>query len=439
MALQSPPDGRNRRPAVRDTSLADWLGKLEAAHPSQIDLGLDRVLAVAKRLGLDRSACPVITVAGTNGKGSCVATLERLLLASGCSTGVYTSPHLRRYNERVRLDGTEVDDARLCAAIEAVDRAREGVSLTYFEHGTLAALQVFREAAPDWLLLEVGLGGRLDAVNIVAPTVAVVTSIGLDHQDWLGPDRESIGREKAGIFRAGIPAVVGDRDPPHSLHETAARLGSSWYAIGDAFDESTRASGDWSWRGCGRDGARVEYTRLPAPRLLGSNVACALQALSLCAALPGRDVLERVLPHIEIEGRMQSLQRGGVECLLDVAHNPDGMRVLVQRLLAAPPAGRSVVVMGAMKDKDCAGIIASLAAVADAWFFCDLPGDRAESAARLAGFVQGAAPATCHAGVSEALDAAFAAVVPGDRLLVCGSFHAVGPALDWFDEHPEGA
>ena len=419
--------------------LADWLRKLESAHPAQIELGLDRVLAVAKRLGLDEARCPVITVAGTNGKGSCVATIEQLLLATGKRTGVYTSPHLRRYNERIRLDGREVSDARLCAAFEAVEQARNGVSLSYFEHGTLAALQVFRDSDPDWLVLEVGLGGRLDAVNIVAPTVAVVTSIGLDHQDWLGPDRESIGREKAGIFRAGAPAVIGDRDPPRSLRDVADQTGARWCAIGESFDESASADGSWAWRGRGQDGEGIVHAGLPAPQLIGSNVACALEALALCGALPDREVLTRVLPNVAVEGRMQLLRHRGVECVLDVAHNPDGVQSLVRRLRSNPCGGRTLVVMGAMRDKDCQGMIKALDGLAEGWFFATLEGDRAETAARLASLVPGEAPRSCHAGIAEALVAVFGVLMPGDRLLVCGSFFAVGPALDWFEGQQEGA
>ena len=418
-------------------SLADWLSKLEAAHPARIELGLERVLQVASRLGLDRAACPVITVAGTNGKGSCIATLEALLLASGQRTGVYTSPHLRRYNERVRIDGREVDDALLCAAFDAVEDAREGVSLTYFEHGTLAALEAFRRSAPDWLLLEVGLGGRLDAVNILAPTVAVVTGIGLDHQDWLGPDRESIGREKAGIFRAGVPAVVGDRDPPQSLRDRAAAIGAPWYGIGEAFDEGQDGTGRWCWRGLDVAGVPIEHAGLPQPRLHGSNVACALQALALCKALPGREILVRELGDLAVEGRMQRFMRRGIECLLDVAHNPDGVRLLASRLAADPVPGRTAFVLGAMRDKDYAGMVAALAPAADAWFFSALPGDRAASTRDLAQLPRGTAPALCCVGIAEALDAAFAQLSAGDRLVVCGSFFAVGPALDWFDAHPE--
>ena len=418
-------------------SLADWLHKLEAAHPARIELGLERVMQVAERLGLHRATCPVITVAGTNGKGSCVATLEALLLASGQHTGVYTSPHLRRYNERVRIDGREADDALLCAAFRAVEDAREGVSLTYFEHGTLAALEAFRRNAPDWLLLEVGLGGRLDAVNILAPTVAVVTGIGLDHQDWLGPDRESIGREKAGIFRAGVPAIVGDRDPPRSLRDRAAVIGAPWFGIGEAFDEAQDGAGHWRWRGLDRAGVSIAHDGLPQPLLHGSNVACALQALAFCNALPGRDILARELPGIAVEGRMQRFMRRGVECLLDVAHNPDGVGLLASRLAANPVPGRTAFVLGAMRDKDYAGMVAALAPVADAWFFADLAGDRAAPAQDLAQLPRGTSPALCCPGIAEALDTAFAELSAGDRLVVCGSFFAVGPALDWFDAHPE--
>ena len=415
---------------MSDRSLEDWLCALERAHPVQIDLGLERVAAVARRLGLDRAACPVITVAGTNGKGSCVATAEKLLLAGGKRTGVYTSPHLRRYNERVRLDGREVDDQTLCAAFAAVESARADTTLTYFEHGTLAALQVFREARPDRLVLEVGLGGRLDAVNILSPTVSVVTSIGLDHQDWLGPDRESIGREKAGIFRSGVPAVIGDRDRPHSLREISEAVGANWQAIGEQFDESLSAAGLWNWRGTRRDGSPLLHQGLPVPGLIGSNVACAMQALSLCDDLPDRDVLDRVLPELRLEGRMQSLRHASVECVLDVAHNPDGVASLVHRL--GPGAGRTVVVMGAMRDKDCEGMMRLLALIADEWFLATLDGPRAQSAAVLANLVPGDAPVHACDNIASALDKAFRVLSAADRLVVCGSFHAVGPALDWF-------
>ena len=418
-------------------SLAGWLSALEAAHPLQIDMGLERVRVVARRLELDRADCPVITVAGTNGKGSCVATAERLLLASGKRTGVYTSPHLRRYNERVRLDGVEVSDETLCRAFEVVEEARQGTSLTYFEHGTLAALQIFREARPDRLVLEVGLGGRLDAVNIVDPAVAVVTSIGLDHQDWLGPDRESIAREKAGIFRRGVPAVIGDRDPPEALAMACRATGARWYAIGDHFDECLSPEGAWRWRGEAADGSSVRESDLPAPALMGSNVACAMQALALCGDLPERGILERVLPTLVLEGRMQRFRHAGVECILDVAHNPDGVASLVRRLGRAER--RSVVVMGAMRDKDCAGIISALVPVVDVWFLATLPGPRAADAATLAGLLPDGAIRQCHAGVDDALLAAFEMLAPWDRLLVCGSFHAVGPALDWFDLQRERA
>lgn len=419
------------------STLPDWLSRLEAAHPRQIELGLDRVRVVARRLGLERAGVPVYTVGGTNGKGSCVAVIDGLLGASGIRTGCYTSPHLRRYNERVRIAGVEATDEALCRAFAAVEAARGEVSLTYFEHGTLAAFQLFREARVERLVLEVGLGGRLDAVNLLDADVAVVTSIGLDHQEWLGPDRESIGREKAGIFRAGRPAVVGDSEPPASLHEVARALGAHWFAIGEAFDYSTLPDGRWTWRGLSPGGQALQAGPMAAPGLMASNVACALQALALGGDLPAPAVLEASLPGIRVEGRMQRLRCAGVDCLLDVAHNPAGVAALCARLAADAPRGREFVVMGAMRDKDFAGMIAALAPQVDRWFFADLPLERAAAASELAAAVPGDAASSCFAGLSGALGAALAAAAPGDRVLVCGSFHVVGPALSWFEAHAD--
>lgn len=418
---------------VADPSLEAWLARLEAAHPRQIELGLERVRMVACRLGLERAGVPVYMVGGTNGKGSCVAVIEALLRASGLRTGCYTSPHLRRYNERVRIDGREADDAALCRAFAAVEAARGEVSLTYFEHGTLAALHLFREAAVERLVLEVGLGGRLDAVNLLDADVAVVTSIGLDHQDWLGPDRESIAREKAGIFRAGRPAVVGDADPPRSLREVAGGVGAHWHGIGESFGEETLPDGRWQWRGCSAAGQPIGVGPLPAPDLLGSNVACALQALALRGDLPAPHLLETVLPGIRVEGRMQRLCVRGIDCLLDVAHNPAGIAALRARLAAEPPRGRELVVMGAMRDKDFAGMITALAPQVHTWFLAELPLERAAPASELAATLPPEARRQCFGSLEEALEASLAAARPGDRVLVCGSFHVVGPALSWFD------
>jgi dihydrofolate synthase/folylpolyglutamate synthase len=418
-------------------TLADWLARLEAAHPRQIDLGLERVRVVAERLDLARSSVPVYTVGGTNGKGSCVAVIDRLLGASGIRTGCYTSPHLRRYNERVRIAGVEADDEALCRAFAAVEAARGEVSLTYFEHGTLAALHLFREADVERLVLEVGLGGCLDAVNLLDADVAVVTSIGLDHQDWLGPDRESIGREKAGIFRAGRPAVVGDSDPPASLRHVAATVGAHWLGIGEAFSAQTLPDGRWAWSGRSPSGAALGVGPIPAPALMGSNVACALQALAIGGDIPAPSLVEALLPRIRVEGRMQGLRCQGIDCLLDVAHNPEGIAALRARLAADPPRGCERVVMGAMRDKDFAGMIAALAPHVAEWFLADLPLERAAAATELDAALPPGAQGHCFEDLSGALEAAISCASPGDRVLVCGSFHVVGPALSWFEARAE--
>ncbi len=365
-------------------SLADWLAYLETRHPvTQIVLGLERVGTVAARMGLTRPRATVIAVGGTNGKGSCVAVIEGLLLALGKRVGAYTSPHLCRYNERVRVQGREASDDALCAAFAAIEQARAEIPLTYFEFGTLAALEIFRREALDWMVLEVGLGGRLDAVNIVDADVAVVTSIQIDHTEWLGPDRESIAREKAGIFRTGRPAVCGDRAPPVALRTAARTLDAPWYGIGHAFDCGSDRNG-WHWHGTAHDGRALEREGLAAPQLLEDNVSCALQALALAGVEPDVALLQRVLPTIGLAGRFERRRLGANECVLDVAHNPAGIAQLAARLAADPPRGRTVVLFAAMRDKDLGAMLGSLAPLADAWLFAELPGARAARAAQAA-------------------------------------------------------
>jgi dihydrofolate synthase / folylpolyglutamate synthase len=417
-------------------SLPDWLEHIEHAHPAEIDMGLERIAKVATRAGLPAGVGRVITVAGTNGKGSCVAVIERLLLAGGYSVGAYTSPHLRRYNERVRLQGLEVTDQDLCRAFSAVEEARHGVPLTYFEYGTLAALEVFRVVAPDFLVLEVGLGGRLDAVNIVDADVALISSIELDHTEWLGSDRESIGREKAGIMRHARPVVCADRNPPQVLQRIARDLAAPWYCLGQEFDCSRGASGEWHWRGSDGAGAVVHYDAKQGPQLIDSNVAGALQALLLAGVQPEPAMLAQLLPRINVPGRYQKRRIAGVEWVLDVAHNPAGMGELARRLARDPCAGRTAVVFAAMADKDLPAMVAQLAAVAARWLLVDLPLPRAAPAGGLVQVLQVCAitaPLTQHAAVQDALQQAVDELQPGDRLVVCGSFHLVGPALDWLD------
>ncbi len=418
-------------------SLAEWLACLEGRHPvSEIVLGLERVGTVAARMGLRRPQATVITVGGTNGKGSCVAVIEGLLLALGKRVGAYTSPHLCRYNERVRVQGSEATDAAICDAFAAIEQARGEIPLTYFEFGTLAALEIFRREALDWIVLEVGLGGRLDAVNIVDADVAVVTGIQIDHTEWLGPDRESIGREKAGIFRTGHPAVCGDRAPPASLRAAARTLGAPWYGIGQEFDCGHDA-GAWCWRGTARDGRSLRCDGIAAPRLLEENVSCALQALALAGIEPDAQLLRRALPAIGLPGRFERRRLGASECVLDVAHNPAGIARLAARLAAEPVPGRTVVLFAAMRDKDLAPMLAALAPLAHEWLFPALPGERAAHPADVIealGDAPGQARGRCCDSVAAALEQAVTTLRAGDRLVVCGSFHTVGPALEWLDE-----
>lgn len=414
--------------------LAAWLAWQERLHPVEIDLGLERVRVVLRALGLERPPFRVITVGGTNGKGSCVATLEALALEAGLVTGAYTSPHLVRYNERVRVNGADVCDAVLIEAFEAVEAVRGETSLSYFEFGTMAAVEIFRRHRVELAILEVGLGGRLDAVNALEPEVAVVTSVGLDHLEWLGPDRESIGREKGGIFRRGRPAVIGDRDPPASL---LAAAGDDALRIGRDFD--WREAGDgWCWQGGALAFGPLPRGPLAAPALL-DNAACAIAAFHACALVEADAGLPaRALGRVHLAGRLQRIP-GEVEWWLDVAHNADGAAVLAKALAAAPCAGRTLVVIGMMADKDVESVAAALAPCADSWIAVTLPPPRglgdAALAARLAPQVRGpiGKAATVAAGCAQARRAARV----GDRIVVCGSFHAVGPALEWLGVYCE--
>lgn len=417
---------------MRFHSLADWLAWQERLHPRSIDLGLERVREVAGRMGLLEPAPVVITVAGTNGKGSCVAMLEAMLAGAGYRVGAYTSPHLLRYNERVRICGEEAGDAALCESFARIDAARGAISLSYFEFGTLAALDLFARAGLDAMLLEVGLGGRLDAVNILDADVAIVSSVGVDHREWLGQTRESIGREKAGIFRPGRPAVCGDPQPPASIEQEAARLGTPLYRLGREFRAEPADEG-WRYRGPGAPEGRV----LPDPALPGAaqrrNAACALAALGLLEARlplpPG--AVERGLTGLRLPGRFQRFA-GPVETVLDVAHNPDSARTLAELLRAHPVEGRLHAVFALLGDKDLAEVVAPLADAVDDWHVGALSGARARPVRRLAAELRARVPGrpvTAHATVGRAYEAARAAARPGDRVLVFGSFYTVAEVL----------
>lgn len=427
---------------MRFASLNDWLAWLETCHPQAIDLGLERIAAVASRMNLGASgsrqiAKKIITVGGTNGKGSCVATLEALFMSLGLAVGAYTSPHLLRYNERVRVGGSEVADAQLCDAFVAVDAARGDTSLTYFEFGTLAAFDVFARADLDVAILEVGLGGRLDAVNLLAPDVAVITSIDLDHTDWLGDTREAIAREKAGILREGICCVCGEDDPPASLLKVMAELHTRSFMSGDAFAFGSDDDG-FFFRGRVLDGSRVQASALPLPALPWPSVAMALQAALLLPELVeprwihDHDLLVRVLSNLRLAGRCQSFDADGVEIIVDVAHNPAGARYLCRHLQARPATGRTLAVFTMLADKDLDASIDAMKALVTAWFVAELPGvARARPARDVADalFRHGIHMISVSKNLRQALGRARMLAQPGDRIVIFGSFHVAAELL----------
>ena len=413
--------------------LSQWLEYIQRQHPESIELGLDRVREVATRLGLGRPAAQVITVAGTNGKGSTVAFIEAIAGAGGWKVGAYTSPHLLRYNERVRIEAEEVADDALVAAFAVVEAARVDTPLTYFEFGTLAALWLFQRASLDLVVLEVGLGGRLDAVNLVDADVAVVTTVDIDHTGWLGSDRESIGREKAGIARAWKPLVLGEVDPPSSVLRHAYAIGANAIRLGSDFFHEPVDAAHWRWREVGAE------LRLPAPRLAAppqrANASTAIAALrALPRALPEAAFAQGVAT-ATLPGRLQCLQRDGVEIVLDVAHNPQAARELAAWLRRRSPAP-TVAVFAALADKDAAAMVQALDGQVGHWYLAGLEqagrGQDVDSlAARLAGTVAGVATGVSSgdARVADALARAIAAASPAGRVLVFGSFHTVAEAL----------
>jgi dihydrofolate synthase/folylpolyglutamate synthase len=429
-------------------TLTEWLDYIERQHPKTIDMGLDRVREVATRMRLKKPAKKVITVGGTNGKGSTVAFIEAIARAAGWKVGAYTSPHLLAYNERVRIDGVDAGDADLVAAFEAVDAARGETLLTYFEYGTLAALWLFEQSRLDLAILEVGLGGRLDATNIVDPDVAVITTVDVDHQDWLGNDRETIGFEKAGIARAWKPLVLGEDDPPASVLRHAYALGASAIRAGcDFFFDSASAhgnrfsptdsvlpgAGQWTWRELGKS-FDLPVPRLPAPAQL-RNAATAIAALRALGKKLPPDAIAQGVANAHVPGRLQRFERDGVEVVVDVGHNPQAARELAAWLTTSPPQGRTLAVFAALGDKDIVGVVDALAERIDVWHLAGLAdsGPRGLAveafAERLAGTA--ADSGTRHADVAGALEAAVAQAGPGDRVLVFGSFHTAAAALEW--------
>lgn len=419
---------------VSERSLAEWLDYQQRIHPRDVELGLERVGEVWRRMGAPRPAPLVITIGGTNGKGSTVAFLEAMLAAAGKRVGAYTSPHLLRYNERVCVARQPVGDAELIDAFGRIDQARAGIPLTYFESGTLAALWIFARANLDVALLEVGLGGRLDAVNIVDADVAIVTSVDLDHMDWLGNDRESIGREKAGIFRANQPAVIGFRGPPDSVLAEASRVGARPIRAGLDY-EVTRTDAGWRWR------AGEVAIDLPMPRLAAAcqidNAAAAIAALYALRERLGWDprAIGTGVAAAYAPARLQRIAReGDAELIIDVGHNPQAARVLSEWLAANPLRGRTLAVYGALADKDVAGVAGALSASVSMWFLGGLDGDSprglpatelASRMSRVSGDMQ------AYPTVTAALAAATTAASPQDRVLAFGSFFVATAALNY--------
>jgi dihydrofolate synthase/folylpolyglutamate synthase len=428
-------------------TLAEWLTLQESVHPKSIDMDLTRVAAVARTLGVASASCAVITVGGTNGKGSVAAHLEALLSACEVPTGLFTSPHFLRYNERIRVAGAEVEDAALIEAFERIEAARGATTLTFFEYNTLAALLIFRERQVAAAVLEVGLGGRLDATNLLDADVAVLASVGFDHRDFLGDTLEAIGAEKAGIFRAERPAVLGTPDMPASVFAAIRALGARPLVAERDFTWQ-RANGHWAYRG-----PRLAFTRLPPSALAGAiqyrNAASALAALEALSLAPPRAASERALAGlarlderraaaglrgVRLAGRFQIVP-GEVEWILDIAHNEPAARVLAAQLRERPaprPGGRTLCVIGVLADKDAHAIATALSGEVEHVFACTLPGARGGSAAQLRERL-GLAPGlvTLADSVEEGCELARTRARAGDRVVVCGSLFTVGPALQW--------
>lgn len=412
-------------------TLDEWLTTIEAIHPKSIDMGLERIRAVYAALGSPRPARYVITVAGTNGKGSTVAFLESIAQCETWRVGAYTSPHLLRFNERIRIQGSEVADADLVSAFERIDAARGTTPLTYFEFATLAALLLFADAKLDLAILEVGLGGRLDATNLIDSDVAVITTVDLDHQDYLGADRELIGAEKAGVMRAWKPVVLGDEDPPSSVLGRAYRLGASAIRYRcDFFVDVEPAADHWIWREPGTQFA-VPMPQLQAPVQI-RNAAVAIAAMRALPNSPKRASLQQGIANATVSGRLQNVAFEGHSITVDVAHNPQAAGELSAWLRAHPIPGRNVAVFAGLADKDRAGVLDRLADDIAQWELAPLPGPRGEALPQLQQALSGhrALSGVCwHSDVLSAVRHAIATSKTDDRIVVFGSFLSVAAVL----------
>lgn len=420
---------------ARFDSLDAWLNWQERFHPRLIDLGLERAAQVFKRLYPDYQKPLTITVGGTNGKGSCIALLESIYRAQGYKVGTFTSPHILRYNERIKINGIPVEDDLICDAFERIDNARDDVSLSYFEFGTLAAIDIFSAADLDIQLLEVGLGGRLDSVNIISADLAIITSICIDHVDWLGGTREAIGQEKAGIFRANTPAVIGDKNPPNSLFEAAKQKQTPLFCINKEFDYQKSATA-WDWRS-----ATQNYTNLPIPALKGlhqfNNASAVLMAVTKMQTRlkVERKAIDEGLQNVHLTGRFQLIE-GDIPILLDVGHNPQAVKMLADYLKSNFPDKTIHAVFAIMKDKDVSSIIDIMRDVVEDWFISPINTPRAASEKALqALFVQKNLNNTAFGFhcVADAVAAAKKSAKKDELILIFGSFFLVSEYLTEFE------
>lgn len=417
-------------------SIQGWLSWQETLHPLAIDLGLDRVESVYSALNPCHSKPVTITVAGTNGKGSCVAYLESIYCQQGYRVGAYTSPHILRYNERIKINGQLVTDEMICEAFERIESVRGEISLSYFEFGTLAALDIFNRAALDIQILEVGLGGRLDAVNIVDADVAIISSIGIDHVNWLGTNRDSIGREKSGIFRSHIPAIIGEPDPPQSIIDCVAETQARAFFIDKDFSYSQNDQG-WQWHCQGHS-----VMGLPSPALSGRhqyrNAASVLTAIDqLQARLPVTiSAIKQGLAHTSLAGRFQ-LFEGDVAVLLDVGHNPEAVATLAEHLKSHFQNRKIHAIFSMMKDKDIAGVVETINPLVEDWYFVPLNNPRAVSEQAMRDiFLQTATLKVFFGfdGFADAFRAAKRRAQLGELLLVFGSFFLISECLSDFEQ-----
>lgn len=413
-------------------NLDQWLSFLESNHPTEIDMGLDRVQAVAHRLDLFKPAPLTLLVAGTNGKGSTVTMCSSILHATGMSVGSYMSPHLHVYNERVRINGQPVSDDLIVESFEVIDAARAEISLTYFEVGTLSALYIFKKSKVDAAVLEIGLGGRLDAVNIVEPDGAVVTSIGLDHQDWLGSDIDSIAFEKAGVYRAKQPAICGERNVSARLIEHAKHIGAHLLLKGRDFDFQLKDQ-SWSWYGVDHNGQELTLDNLSVPVLPLENAATALQLLlQVCPQLVIGDI-NKGLESAQLDGRLQQFSHPYAG-IMDVGHNPQAANLLNEYLLSQPIKGKRFALLAMLKDKDALSVVKCMHVI-DEWHLAGLAGYRGQTAQELnvkAG--EALSKSALHTSVAEGLAYLNTTVTKDDQVVIFGSFITVANAQDWLKQ-----